>query len=115
MQRGSCYQAPRLEFSLEGPGHPWAACQPREPRRPGLEQPPRSRLGWPHHMAFKNATKMHVSEKPGMRSKGVVLTDCKTSLVFFFWPGVLLCILHQGTDRKKKDRQKGKKTEQRFR
>lgn len=33
---------------------------------------------------LQNATKLHVSEKPGMRSKGVVLTDHKTLLLFFF-------------------------------
>ena len=109
MQRGSCYQAPRLEFSLEGPGHPWAACQPQEPRRPGLEQPPRSRLGWPHHMAFKNATKMHVSEKPGMRSKGVVLTDCKTSLVFFFFLARSLTMHPSSGDRQEEKRQTERK------
>ena len=57
-------------------------------------------------MAFKNATKMHVSEKPGMRSKGVVLTDCKTSLVFFFFgqESYYASFIRGQTGRKKTDR-----------
>ena len=66
-------------------------------------------------MAFKNATKMHVGEKPGMRSKGVVLTDRIRLRCFFFGQESYYASFIRGqTGRKKTDR-KEKKTEQRFR
>lgn len=62
-------------------------------------------------MAFKTATKMHVGEKPGMRSKGVVLTDLKTSLLFFGQESYYASFIRGQTGRKKTE---GKKTEQCF-
>ena len=57
-------------------------------------------------MAFKTATEMHVGEKPGMRSKGVVLTDLKTSLPFFGQESYYASFIRGQTGRKKTDRRK---------